>query len=152
VYHAKKSMPILKLIALAIFIHTLTAFSLAQSGKTAGESSSKVSTGAIITVPDDQTFAAYQRVSNDMHPPRARHAPDPKYPEIPADEEANGVVVMQVGINSKGRVELVHVLRSSNAAFEASAVTTVRTWRFSPAKKDGAPVPVQVTVEMRFQK
>ena len=61
-------MPILKLIALAIFIHTLTAFSLAQSGKTAGESSSKVSTGAIMTVPDDQSFAAYPRVSNDMRP------------------------------------------------------------------------------------
>lgn len=145
-------MPILKLIALAILILTLTALALAQSAKTAGESSSKVSTGAIVTVPDDQSFAAYLRVSHDMQPPRARHAPDPKYPEIAADEEANGIVVMQVGINSKGRVELVHVLRSSNAAFEASAVTTVRTWRFSPAKKDGAPVPVQVTVEMRFQK
>jgi len=57
-----------------------------------------------------------------------------------------------VGINNKGRVELVHVLRSSNDAFQNSAVSTVKTWKFSPAKKDGKPVPVQVTVEMRFQK
>jgi len=46
----------------------------------------------------------------------------------------------------------VHVMRSSNGAFQNSAVSTVKTWRFSPAKKDGKPVPVQVTVEMHFER
>jgi protein TonB len=59
---------------------------------------------------------------------------------------------MLIGINTKGHVELVHVLRASNVSFEDSAVNTVKTWKFSPAKKDGKPVPVQITVEMHFQK
>jgi len=126
----------------------LTAPINAQSSRTAADSSSISTT----TTVDDEAFNAYLRVSGDMKPPKATKSPDPDYPQIPADAEPNGVVVMLVGINPKGRVELVHVLRSSNDAFQNSAVSTVKTWKFSPAKKDGKPVPVQVTVEMRFQK
>ena len=140
-------MRIVILIALAIISFSLSSVAAAQTGKTAADSSS-IST----TTVDDDAFNAYQRVTKDMKPPKATKSPDPDYPQIPADAEPNGVVVMLVGINPKGRVELVHVLRSSNDAFQKSAVSTVKTWKFSPAKKDGKPVPVQVTVEMRFQK
>ena len=140
-------MRTLNLTALAIVIIALTAPINAQSSRTAADSSS-IST----TTVDDEAFNAYLRVSGDMKPPKATKSPDPDYPQIPADAEPNGVVVMLVGINPKGRVELVHVLRSSNDAFQNSAVSTVKTWKFSPARKDGKPVPVQVTVEMRFQK
>ena len=140
-------MRIVILIALAIISFSLSSVAAAQTGKTAADSSS-IST----TTVDDDAFNAYQRVTKDMKPPKATKSPDPDYPQIPADAEPNGVVVMLVGINPKGRVELVHVLRSSNDAFQNSAVSTVKTWKFSPAKKDGKPVPVQVTVEMRFQK
>ena len=141
-------MRTLNLTALAIVIIALTAPINAQSSRTAADSSSISTT----TTVDDEAFNAYLRVSGDMKPPKATKSPDPDYPQIPADAEPNGVVVMLVGINPKGRVELVHVLRSSNDAFQKSAVSTVKTWKFSPARKDGKPVPVQVTVEMRFQK
>jgi TonB family protein len=142
-------MRILTLIALAILTTSLATFVAAQSGNKSADSSS-MSTTTPASTTDDAAFAPYQRVTKDMKPPKATHAPDPKYPDVPADAEPNGLVVMLVGISPRGHVEQVHVLRSSNAIFEASAVTTVRTWKFSPAKKDGQPVPVQVTVEMRF--
>jgi TonB family protein len=44
------------------------------------------------------------------------------------------------------------VLRSDEAAFEKTAVETVKKWKFKPAQKDGHPVPVQVTVEMKFER
>jgi len=44
------------------------------------------------------------------------------------------------------------VLRSDEQAFEKSAVTTVKKWKFKPAEKDGHALPVQITVEMKFQK
>ena len=146
-------MRILTLIALAILTVTFyTHAASAQSSNTSGDSSSKISTTTPTNGPDDEAFASYQRVTPGMKPPKAAHAPDPDFPEIPADAEPHGVVVMLVGINAKGHVELVHVLRSANDAFQNSAVSTVKTWKFSPAKKDGKPVPVQVTVEMKFQK
>jgi TonB family protein len=59
---------------------------------------------------------------------------------------------MLVGINAKGRVDVVRVLRSDEPAFELGAVNTVKKWRFRPAEKNGQAVPVQVTVEMKFEK
>jgi TonB family protein len=139
------------LIALAIFGLTFASNGVAQSVSTGGDSS-KMSTTTPANTGDDEAFTAYQRVTKDMKPPKATRSPDPDYPVIPVDAEPRGVVVMLVGISAKGRVELVHVLRASNEAFQQSAESTVKTWRFTPAKKDGKAVPVQVTVEMRFQK
>jgi len=140
-------MRILSWIALAIVTMAVTPFVSAQSGD-----SSTISTTAPSNVPDEGAFAGYERVTKGIKPPKATHSPDPEYPKIPVDAEPRGVVVMLIGINTKGRVELVHVLRASNEAFQDSAVNTVKTWKFSPAKKDGKPVPVQITVEMHFQK
>ena len=139
------------LIAFAILTLAFISPSFAQSANTGGDSS-KMSTSTPANTVDDEAFAAYQRVTKGMKPPKATKSPDPDYPQIPADAEPRGVVVMLVGINTKGRVGLVHVLRASNDAFQQSAESTVKTWRFTPAKKDGKAVPVQVTVEMRFQK
>jgi TonB family protein len=135
-------------IALAIVTIALTPFVSAQSG----DSSSKISTVSPAATPDDEAFTSYEKVIKGIKPPKATHSPDPEYPKIPVDAEPRGVVVMLIGINTKGHVELVHVLRASNEAFQDSAVNTVKTWKFSPAKKDGKPVPVQITVEMHFQK
>jgi TonB family protein len=138
-------------ILIAILAMVFSTHAVAQSTRAATDSST-MSTSTPPAGPDDEAFSAYQRVTRDMKPPKATRSPDPDYPEIPVDAEPRGVVVMLVGINTKGHVELVHVLRSSNNAFENSAVTTVKTWKFTPAKKDGKAVPVQVSVEMHFQK
>jgi TonB family protein len=139
------------LIALAISLLLLSAFAPAQNGTTPSDSSSSVSTSS--TVPaDDPAFASFPPVTAGMKPPKATSAPDPKYPDLPADAEPRGTVVMLIGVSAKGYVEAVRVLRSDEPAFEKSAVTTVKKWKFKPAEKDGHPVPVQVTVEMKFQR
>lgn len=101
-------------------------------------------------VSDDQAFAGYQGVTAGMTPPKATHSPDPEFPDLPPDTEPNGVVVMLIGVDAHGRVKPVRVVRSSAPVFEKSAVTTVKSWRFKPAKKDGKAIPVQITVEMKF--
>ena len=135
------------LVLLMVFGGTAAA----QSTAAAGDSSS-MSTSTPANTVDDEAFASYQRITKGMKPPKATRSPDPDFPVIPADAEPRGIVIMLIGINTKGHVELVHVLRASNDAFQQSAVSTVKTWRFTPAKKDGKAVPVQVTVEMKFAK
>lgn len=144
-------MRTLNLIAFPILALFFSSFATAQATKPATDSSS-MSTATPAANVDDEGFNSYQRVTKGMKPPKATKSPDPDYPQIPVDAEPNGIVVMLVGINEKGHVDLVHVLRASNDAFQNSAVSTVKTWRFSPAKKDGKAVPVKVTVEMKFQK
>ena len=139
------------LTLIALLTLAIATSAVAQSAGTAGDSS-KMSTSTPAATVDDESFNGYQRVTPDMKPPKATRSPDPDFPDIPSDAEPRGVVIMLIGINTKGRVELVHVLRAGNEAFQQSAVSTVKTWKFTPAKKDGKAVPVQVTVEMKFQK
>jgi TonB family protein len=142
-------MRIVTLIALAI---ALVAGALqAQSGSSTNKESSSIST-ATPDAFDDETFSHFEKVTTGVKPPKATHAPDPKFPDLAPDADQRGLVVMLVGVNAKGRVEAVHVLRSTSQAFESSAVDTVKKWKFRPAEKSGQRIPVQVTVEMKFEK
>ena len=131
-------------ITLAISLSLLCGHALAQSDSSPTISASPTA--------DDPAFASFQPVSKGMKPPKATWAPDPKFPDLPADAEPHGTVVMLIGLSTKGHVEAVRVLRSDEAAFEKTAVATVKKWKFKPAEKDGHPVPVQITVEMKFQR
>ena len=46
---------------------------------------------------------------------------------------------MMIGVNAKGHVAVVRVLRSDEAAFEKTAVETVKKWKFKPAEKMDVP-------------
>jgi len=144
-------MRILTVIALAIGLCSIGVKAPAQNGSPEDKASASVST----TTPDiidDETFSHFERVTKGIKPPRATHSPDPKFPDLPADAEQRGIVIMLVGVNAKGHVEAVHVLRSTAEIFETSAVDTVKKWKFKPAEKNGQPIPVQVTVEMKFER
>ena len=136
-------------IVLAIGLLMFVGTGLAQSGNTSGDSSSLISAGGPA---DDPAFSGFEPVTQGIRPPKATLTPDPKYPDLPEDAEPRGTVVMLIGVNVKGRVEAVRVLRSDEPAFEKPAVATVKKWKFKPAEQDGHPVPVQITVEMKFQK
>ena len=133
-------------LAISLALSGGAILGLAQS-----KDSAKVSS-ATPDVADDQAFAGYQPVTAGTTPPKATHSPDPPYPDVPIDTEPRAVVVMLIGVTTHGHVGPVHVVRSSAPAFEKSAVATVKTWKFTPAKRDGKPVPVQITVEMTFAK
>jgi len=144
-------MRILALVALALSLTSFASDSLAQSSNARSDGASTVST-TTPELPDDQTFAHFERITPGIKPPKAIHSPDPKFPDLPPDAEGRGIVVMLVGVDTKGRVQAVRVLRSDEKAFEQSAVATVRKWKFKPAERSGQAVPVQVTVEMKFQR
>ncbi len=144
-------MRILLLMALALSLSSFSAVSWAQTTDSHSESSSTLSTSPA-DFSDDQTFSRFERVTAGIKPPKAIHAPDPKFPDLPVDAESHGTVVMLVGVGANGRVAAVRVLRSDERAYEQTAVATVKKWKFKPAEKNGSPVPVQVTVEMKFQR
>jgi TonB family protein len=137
-------------IAVAIALLLLAGNTWARSANPQSDSSATISTPS--SPAGDPEFSSFQPVTRGMKPPKATSSPDPKFPDLPADAEPRGTVVLLIGVNTKGRVEAVRVLRSDEQAFEKSAVATVKKWKFKPAEKDGHPVPVQVTVEMHFQR
>jgi protein TonB len=136
--------PIAMVVAVCLALATGRGIGSSQSNDSA-----KIS-DATPTPFDEQAFAGYERVTPGITPPKAKHSPDPPYPDVPLDTEPRGVVVMLIGVDTHGHVGPVQVVRSSAPAFEKSAVATVKTWKFKPAKKDGKPLSVQITVEMSF--
>lgn len=72
----------------------------------------------------------------------------------PADAMAlglEGAVVLSVGINEKGAVVEVRVLKRAGHKFDEAATKALRGFRFSPAlTSDGRPVPARITYSYKF--
>jgi len=78
--------------------------------------------------------------------------PKPPYPLVARRLGAQGVVVLRVQVCEDGRVAAVELARSSGfALLDESASRTVRqSWRFVPARLNGAPVASWVEVPIQF--
>lgn len=75
----------------------------------------------------------------------------PEYPRAAARRLLSGSVVVRLYIDESGRVEKVQTLRATPPGyFERSAEEAFRTARFTPGIKGGAPVKVQLTLEVTF--
>jgi protein TonB len=73
----------------------------------------------------------------------------PIYPEIARAARAEGVVIIEATIDEHGSVTAARVLRSVNL-LDAAAVAAVRQWTFTPARLNGEPVAVIMTVTVNF--
>ena len=76
--------------------------------------------------------------------------PPPRYPDSLKREGVSGVVAVVIVIDEKGAIISSSIAKSSHAEFERPALEAVKNWKFKPAKKDGNPVKVRVTIPLRF--
>ena len=60
-----------------------------------------------------------------------------------------GTVVLEAVLDVTGRVESVRVL-GSQPLLDDAAVRAVRQWRYTPTELNGVPVPVLMTITVRF--
>ena len=75
----------------------------------------------------------------------------PRYPRAARRAGWEGTVVLRIAINSGGAVEKVKTQESSGfPALDESAMQSVKTWRFDPAKDGEFPVPSTVDLPIRF--
>ena len=68
------------------------------------------------------------------------YSPSPKPDLSVLPHGVQGDVIVDVTINSDGRISDLTVLKTVGYGIEVSVVNTVRTWTFRPATKDGVPV------------
>jgi len=81
-------------------------------------------------------------------PPRVVQQVQPEHPA--KGFRISGTVQISVIVTSAGTPREVRVVKSLEKDIDQSAVEAVQKWRFEPARKDGQPVAVKVTVEIRF--
>jgi TonB family protein len=82
---------------------------------------------------------------------RPFHTPDPEYAESALRAKIQGTVQLAVAINATGAVDAVRVVKALEPGLDQNAVTAINMWRFTPATKDGKPVPVQTEIEVEYR-
>jgi len=83
--------------------------------------------------------------------PRPLNAPDPDYSEEARRAGLQGKCVLSVVVNSEGKPEDVLVSRSIGMGLDDKAIEAIRNWTFEPARKDGKPVAVKISIVVTFR-
>ena len=89
------------------------------------------------------------RLSGGMRAPRKVTHVDPVYPRVAQVSRVEGTVILEAIIDVNGAVTSVGVLRSI-PLLDQAAIDAVRGWRFTPTLLNGVPVPIALTVTVRF--
>jgi TonB family protein len=84
--------------------------------------------------------------------PQYAENPKPIYPQEARRKGYEGEVILKVEVLSNGRVGQVEVKKSSGyELLDRSALATVKQWKFVPAKRGEAQVPLWVNIPIKFQ-
>ncbi len=83
---------------------------------------------------------------------RTLYSPAPEYPPEALSARLTGRVVLRVAVDREGRVTRAAIYRSSGVpSLDASALATVRRWRFEPMQDAGAAETTELGVPIRFR-
>ncbi|MGE3342565.1 MAG: TonB family protein [Vicinamibacterales bacterium] len=90
------------------------------------------------------------RPGSGIEPPQLLKEVRPLYTDDARRRAVQGDVVLEIVVRRDGSVGDVRVTRPLGSGLDQRAVAAVRQWRFSPAKRQGAPVDVIVEVAVGF--
>jgi TonB family protein len=76
----------------------------------------------------------------------------PVYTEEAKAAKIEGIVAMSCVVRPDGHVDEITVVESLDSVYglDDAAADALSRWEFKPGMKDGTPVAIRVTVEMRF--
>jgi protein TonB len=76
---------------------------------------------------------------------------DPEFSEEARKQKFSGNVLVDLIVDEHGNPTHVRVARGVGLGLDEKAVEAVRQYRFKPATKDGKPVKVELSIEVRFE-
>jgi TonB family protein len=91
------------------------------------------------------------RIGNGVSSPRLVYKLEPQYSEEAREAKLQGSVVLAIVVSADGFVQNVQLRRGLGRGLDENAMEAIRQWQFSPALKDGQPVPVAATVEVNYR-
>lgn len=83
--------------------------------------------------------------------PAAISTPEAKYTAEARSKQIQGVCMISLIVNAYGNPQNIKVVRSIGYGLDEAAIEAVRNYRFKPAMKDGHPIAITMTVEVRFR-
>lgn len=90
-------------------------------------------------------------VKDGASPPRATYTPEPEFSEAARRAGFQGIAILRIVVDKRGDVTRIKLHRALGYGLDENAMEAVKVWRFTPATKDGQPVPMEMMVEVDFR-
>ena len=90
-----------------------------------------------------------RRPGGNIREPKKTQDVAPVYPAFAITARKQGTVILEVVIDESGAVSRVRVLRSEPLLDDA-AIEAVKRWRYTPTLLNNVPIPILMTVTVRF--
>jgi TonB family protein len=92
------------------------------------------------------------KIGRGVQAPQPLFTPAPAFPVKADNDNSQGIVVLNVTVDTAGKVQNIRLVRPVGMGMEEAAVAAVKTWRFKPANHEGEPVAVEINIEVAFNK
>lgn len=76
---------------------------------------------------------------------------EPEYTQAAYDAKLQGSVVLEISVDTAGRVQVNRVIRGLGMGLNEKAIEAVSQWRFKPAMRDGQPFALTAVFEVFFR-
>jgi TonB family protein len=83
--------------------------------------------------------------------PKALHVVNPVYSDAARKSKFEGYVSLGVVVGTDGKPRSVWVVRVLGEGLDENTIEAVRQWIFTPATKEGKPVPILINVALDFR-
>jgi TonB family protein len=100
--------------------------------------------------PDAGSEKVFRLGEDGVTPPKAVYQREPEFSEFARAQRFQGTLGMNVTVDKTGQVSRVSITNALGMGLDEQAVDMVRTWRFTPASRNGEPVAVGVWIEVSF--
>ncbi len=108
--------------------------------------------GKIGYIADDYIGSSMAGLGGDVKPPAAIYKPDPDYTPQATRAGIEGTIQFSVVVDTAGNISDIQEKSAPlGDGLDQSAIDTVKKWKFTPATRNGVPVPVRMTVEVSFR-
>jgi TonB family protein len=121
------------------------------SAGTAVAQSSSGQTPLLLALIEQVTPGNAGRSDNAVPPVALVQCRQPEYTEEARIAHLSGIVMMALTVDDNGMPSGIHVVSPVGLGLDENAVNCMRQSRYSPAQKDGKPVPQKISVALAFQ-
>jgi periplasmic protein TonB len=96
-------------------------------------------------------FALAKDGKKQSTPPKPIYTPDAEYTSSARHDRIEGTVTVSMVVGADGIPHDLKVVNGLRSDLDKKAIEALSKWRFNPARKEGTPIPVSITVEVPFR-
>jgi TonB family protein len=91
------------------------------------------------------------KVGDGVSPPATLNNVEAEFTDSARDAKYQGTCLLSLIVDEHGMPENITVVRGLDHGLTENSINAVRRYRFKPAMKNGEPVPVKISIEVKYK-